>query len=60
MTYQLDLFGWMRRGQRRGLDAVPPAHVRSFRLPEPLQRWPLNERREVFRQQQLTLELGLR
>ncbi len=56
---QLDLFGWNRRAVRRGHAALPPAHVRTFRLPGRLRTWPVDERSYVFGQHQLTLRLGL-
>lgn len=56
---QLDLFGWGRRPLRRGVDAVPPAHVRTMCLPGPLRRWPVDERAYISTQHQLALRLGV-
>jgi hypothetical protein len=55
---QLDLFGWQRRQLRRGVAAVPPPHVRAFRIEGALRRWPIDERAYVEAQHQLALQLG--
>lgn len=52
---QLDLFGWNRRPLRTGVAGVPPAHVRTLRLPGALRTWPVDERRYVFEQHERAL-----
>lgn len=56
---QLDLFGWTWRKLRAGVDAIPPPHVRAFRIEGQLRAWPIDERAYVQAQHQLALRLGV-